>query len=631
MSEAQKILQQYFGYNSFRPLQEDIINSIVSKKDTLALLPTGGGKSLCYQVPVMMMDGLGLVITPLIALMKDQLQALKSKNISAVGIYSGLSYREIDIALDRCIYGGVKFLYVSPERLQTELFLERVKRMPINLIAVDEAHCISQWGYDFRPAYLKISLLREIIKAPVLALTATATPEVTADIKEKLAFKDSLSFYSSFSRVNISYSCFKVEDKSKKILEILLKVPGSGIIYVRSRNRCKEFADFLNKNGIKADFYHAGLKDEDRSIKQQLWLKGSSRIMVATNAFGMGIDKADVRTVIHLDLPDSPETYFQESGRGGRDGRKSYAVILYTPADITRLQKKVTDDFPPADLIKKVYQGLANFLNIASGAGQNETYPLDVEEFCKIYSLPLRQTYSALKRLAEHEFILLNEYFSNPSKVWIKVGHHALYNYQIENEQHDSLIKTILRIYGGETLSGFININEKQLAKYLNSDPSKVSQQLAFLEKSGILAYDKAVEGPQITFLTPRYDAAFLPLDLKKMEFLKNNSTMKASFIVNYISQQLLCRNLFLLKYFHEYNTDDCGICDVCNSKNKPLDFEIANLLEKVRSALEAIPLNVEELHQITAIKKEHLIVILRELLDLQQITVGIDGKIYLI
>jgi ATP-dependent DNA helicase RecQ len=565
-----QILKQHWNHDQFRPLQEEIIQSVLEKKDTLALLPTGGGKSVCFQVPAMVMEGICIVITPLIALMKDQVQQLKKRDISAVAVYSGMSKREIDITLDNCVYGQIKFLYLSPERLSSDLFKERLKKMKVCLIAVDEAHCISQWGYDFRPAYLEIPAFRELLPGiPLIALTASATKEVRKDIIEKLAFTGSSVFKKSFERKNISYSCFYQEDKEAKLLEILKNVNGTSIIYTRSRKQCMKLAEFLNKKRIKADFYHAGLSNKEREEKQDQWTSGTLRVIVATNAFGMGIDKAEVRTVIHYELPENLESYYQEAGRGGRDEKKAYAVLLYQENDIERLREKILQTYPSITLIKKVYQSLANYLKIAVGSSSLTSYDFDMNEFEKVYELPKMETYYALKRLENEGFIQMNEAFYSPSKVIFNVGNQRLYEFQIAEPNFDPLIKVLLRMYGGEIFTNYTTIAENNISRNLHVSTKEVIKMLQHLSKLNMLTYEEQKDKPQILFITPRQDASVLPLDIKKIESRKKNDTEKGEKMIHYVKQRERCRSVILLEYFGESGAKDCGVCDLCLQKKK--------------------------------------------------------------
>jgi len=448
MNQYEQILVKYWGYSKFRPLQEDIIQSVMSGRDTLALMPTGGGKSLTFQVPAMATDGICIVITPLIALMKDQVENLKQRDIKAIAIYSGMTQEEIDIALENCIYGNVKFLYISPERLETEIFKLRVKHMNISILAIDEAHCISEWGYDFRPSYLKIAEFRNHIQnVPVLALTATATPKVVIDIQEKLLFKEKNVLQKSFERKNLTYLVRNVEDKLNYLIDTIQKVKGSGIIYVRNRKKTKEIALFLQKNKISADYYHAGLKHEDRSLKQNAWKTGARKIMVATNAFGMGIDKPDVRFVIHFDLPDSIEAYFQEAGRAGRDEKKASAVLLYNNSDKVKAEQRIETNFPEIKEIREVYQALGNYFKIPFGGGKLSSYDFVISDFAKNYNFNLIKIISSINFLQREGYIELTDELNSASKIHFKASRDDLYKFQVANAKFDGFIKLILRSY----------------------------------------------------------------------------------------------------------------------------------------------------------------------------------------
>ncbi|HZX75422.1 MAG TPA: ATP-dependent DNA helicase RecQ, partial [Cyclobacteriaceae bacterium] len=463
-----EILKQYWGYDHFRPSQAEIIQAVLEKKDVLALLPTGGGKSVCFQVPALIMEGVCIVITPLIALMEDQVGQLKRRGVSAVAVHSGMSHSQIDITIDNCVYGKIKFLYLSPERLQTEMFTERVKKMTVSLVAVDEAHCISQWGYDFRPPYLKIAELRELIQdVPFIAVTASATKVVKEDIIQKLELLKPEIFQQSFARENLSFVVRKTEKKEKQLLTILKKVAGSSIVYVRSRKATQELAKMLNQAGVSAIFYHAGLTYKERSERQEEWIKNISRVIVATNAFGMGIDKPDVRTVAHMDLPENLEAYYQEAGRAGRDGKRSYAVVLFHEVDVLSLQSKVQQAQPTLEYLNKIYQSLANYFHLAVGSSQGESYDFDLDDFSKRFSFKSVTVYAALKKLEEAGLIQLNEGFYRPSRVHLLVDKKRLYEFQIANEKFDPLIKSLLRLYGATLFADFVNISENQISSSL--------------------------------------------------------------------------------------------------------------------------------------------------------------------
>lgn len=490
MEQCRKILTRDRGFASFRPLQEDIIRSVTEGRDTLALMPTGGGKSITFQVPALAMEGTCLVITPLIALMKEQVNRLNSLEIRSLMIHSAMTREEIDITIENCIYGDYKFLYVSPERISTPLFRNRVGRINLSLVAVDEAHCISQWGYDFRPSYLKIASLREIIdpEVPFLALTATATAQVVNDIMEKLEFREVNVLRTSFARKNISYLVRRVEEKGTYLLKTLGKARGSGIVYVRSRKRSKEVAEMLVANNIKADFYHAGLPDELRDRKQASWSAGKTRVIVATNAFGMGIDKADVRFVIHWDTPDSIENYFQESGRAGRDGKPAWAVLLYSPSDRTRLDNSLRLKFPPVDRIKDVYEALCNYLMVPLGSGKNNVFDFNMSEFVSRFRLPVIETYNSLAFLQREGYVEFTEEINNPSRVHFIVGRDDLYKFQVANEAFDGFIKLLLRSYTG-MFTEFVAINEDSLSKKAAITRDTVYNYLVKLASMHIIRY----------------------------------------------------------------------------------------------------------------------------------------------
>src|SRR5258706_16004672 len=466
-----------------------------------------------------MMEGLWLVITQLIALMQDQVQQLRSKGIKATSVHSGMTRREIDITLDNCVYGDEKFLYLSPERLQTEIFRERVKKMEVCLVAVDEAHCISQWGYDFRPPYLQIAELRELLPGvPFIALTASATRQVKDDIIQKLNFKAPSVFQKSFARDTISFVVRKTENKEKQLLEVLRKVRGSSIVYVRSRKATKDLALWLTKQKLPATFYHAGLDHQQRNVRQVEWQEDRARVMVATNAFGMGINKVNVRTVVHMDLPENPESYYQEAGRAGRDGHRSYAVVIFHEADIGVLRSKVAQSHPGLDLLKQVYQALANYFQLAIGSGQHESYDFDLEGFCKRFALKSSTAFPALKKLEEEGLIQLSDSFYRPSKVHFSIDKKRVYEFQVGNAKYDPFIKTLLRLYGGELFSTFLPVSESQIAQVTQSKEKEVKDVLLKLSKLHLLNYEPASESPQLTFVLPRQDAAHLPVDNAKME-----------------------------------------------------------------------------------------------------------------
>jgi ATP-dependent DNA helicase RecQ len=572
-NRAQNILREVFGHGDFRPVQKQVIDAVLDGKDTLALLPTGGGKSLCFQIPALVNEGICLVVSPLIALMKDQVDALKSKGILAAAIYSGMSYREIDRTLDNCIYGNYKFIYVSPERLKAELFIERFRQMNVNLIAVDEAHCISQWGYDFRPPYLEIAEIRQYHpKVAVLALTASATPEVCADILEKLQMKAPKEFRQSFARVNLSYSVRIVENKIEKGTEILNRVPGSAIWYVRNRHATHQIAKALTQMGISASAYHAGLSMADRAKRQEEWKGNKIRVMVSTNAFGMGIDKPDVRVVIHSDLPENLENYYQEAGRAGRDGKKAFGVLMVNEEDFELVLTRSALMYPPTDFLKRVYQCLANFYRIAVGSNMLSSFDFEWNEFANTYNLGVLETFYALKVLEEEGFIGLSESYYSPSKVHFNVDPGRLYEIQIAHAKLDPIIKMLLRTYGGNIFSEYIKIQEAKLAKSLEIKESELIKGLQQLMQMEVMDYDQRKDKPQLTFLTPRYDAGKLPLNLNRIELRRELTLHKAVKMVDYARQKKICRTQYIQEYFGESTDETCGICDWCQEDRKSKD-----------------------------------------------------------
>jgi ATP-dependent DNA helicase RecQ len=588
MAEIKDILQKYWGHTAFRPLQEEIIQSVLQGQDTLALLPTGGGKSICFQVPALALPGICLVITPLIALMQDQVDQLNRRGIPATAIFSGLRKRQIDILLDNCIYGNTKFLYVSPERLKTNLFIERAKQMNISLLVIDEAHCISQWGYDFRPPYLEIASFRERIpNLPCIALTASANEEVKIDIMEKLQFKQAAVFQKSFSRPNLSYSVLYEADKEKKLCSMLMRVPGSSIVYVRNRRKTQEIADMLSKAGLSSTFYHAGLPGEVRSARQKDWIEGKIDCMVATNAFGMGIDKPDVRLVVHMDLPDTIEAYYQEAGRAGRDEKKAYAAILHEEKDVLDLEAQWEKSFPMSEIIKRTYQAVSNYLQVAEGSGELQSYDFDWVDLCKRFNLPNSQTYFALKMLENEGLILLNEAFQNPSKIRFIVSSTELYDFQIRNEKFESFLKGLLRIYGGNLYTQFVSISEADFAHQIKIPPVEVERNLALLEKFELIKYDKQNGLPKLIFLTPRANIENLPIIWSEYLKKKERSKKKIDAMIHYVKHPNACRTLLITSYFGESLKKPCGVCDNClQSKKEASGKNIPEGLESERKLI---------------------------------------------
>ena len=572
---AREALKTYFGYNDFRPLQEEIVQSVLDGRDTLALMPTGGGKSLCFQVPTMVMNGLCLVITPLIALMKDQVENLRKRDIRAAAIYTGMSYEEQKTALDNCQWGPYHFLYVSPERLESEEFRERLARLPICLIAVDEAHCISQWGYDFRPSYLNIAEIRDLAggeaRLPILALTATATPEVVDDIQERLAFREKNVLRKSFLRSNLSYVVRQTNKKADEIVHILSKVPGSAIIYVRNRQRAQELAAYLNAKGLSADFYHAGLNSKERSIKQEAWKKFKDeresqtiRVIVATNAFGMGIDKSDVRVVIHHDLPDTIEAYFQEAGRAGRDEQKAFAVLLYDPTtDKAKARKRVADNYPPKEFVCDVYHKTCDFLGVGAGSGQGHTFMLPIHDLCRIMHLPILQTYSALHLLSQAGYIDFQEEQEIHPRVKIRITHQEIADYGL-GEMQLKVLDLLMRKYTG-IFTDLQYIHFDSLSNELSY--KQLHELLVSLAQRNILTYiPRSIENT-FYFVQDRQADIFLPISIYEKHQQQYIEKLKA--MVEYADNQQYCRSQLLLSYFGEDNADTCGTCDICRAKAK--------------------------------------------------------------
>ena len=562
--EIQQILSRFWGHKEFRPLQEEIILSVLDGKDTLALMPTGGGKSITFQVSAMAMEGICIVVTPLIALMKDQVDQLHRRKIKAIAIHSGMKGYEIDVALNNCVYGGFKFLYVSPERLTTPLFRTRVRDMNVNLLAVDEAHCISQWGYDFRPSYLEISALREILEdVPVLGLTATATPEVCKDIQERLSFSQKNLMKKSFHRENLDYLVVHTENKERELLRLVQELEGCGIVYVRNRKKCQELSHLLNENGVSAGFYHAGLKHGLRDERQQQWSGNQLRIMVATNAFGMGIDKPDVRFVIHMDLPDGPESYFQEAGRAGRDEKHARAILLYGPADNARAEKRIASNFPGIPTVREVYKALCNFLQIPHGSGRGQQYDFEFGDFLHRYRFSAMVAHSSLQILSREGYIVLTEAFHNPSRIKFRVERDGLYNFQVKHGDFDGFIKLLLRSYSG-LFSQFVRIDESLLARRSGLPPQKVYNYLLTLSTRQIIHYIPRKEIPVLTFLEERLDDKNLLISPERYNFRKERYEKRIGEMLRYASSESICRNQFLLSYFGQLDTPRCGRCDVC-------------------------------------------------------------------
>jgi len=585
IDKPHNVLQKYWGYKDFRSKQLDIIQSVLTGNDTLALLPTGGGKSICFQVPALCLEGICVVVSPLIALMKDQVKNLQKLNINAQAIFSGMHYKQIDRILDNCVHGQVDFLYVSPERLSTDLFIARFKQMKVCLLAVDEAHCISQWGYDFRPSYLNIAETREWLpKTPIIALTATATAEVVKDIQEKLLFGSSAQvFQKSFARNNLAYVVLYEENKQAKLLDILQKIQGSGVVYVQNRRATKNIAYYLHQQGISADYYHAGRPHYIREKIQERWINDEVRIMVATNAFGMGIDKPDVRIVVHLMLPDNLEAYFQEAGRGGRDGKKAYAVLLYNQQDRIRLEKQFEQSFPSLKEIRRVYQALGHYFQLAIGSAEWQTFDFDIVAFCKQFDFNPIEALKALKILEQEEYIALTDSLFMPSTLQVTASKETLYDYMLRNPKLEKLLQIILRTFQG-AFNHQVKIRESRLAKHLRIAVSTLTAMLEKLHKDGIIVFKPKKDTPQLTFLTERLPQNNLTIDQQRYNFLKNRQAFRIKKAVHY-AETLMCRSQLLLDYFDEKGAAACGQCDVCTGRHEQYIghqayFEIKNKLE---------------------------------------------------
>lgn len=623
-----QLLKQYWGYDSFRGIQEEIINSISENKDTLGLMPTGGGKSITFQVPALAKDGLCLVITPLIALMKDQVQNLRKRGIKALSIYSGMSRQDIITTLENCIFGNYKFLYISPERLDTEIFRTKLRKMKVSMITVDESHCISQWGYDFRPAYLKIAEIRELLPdVPVLALTATATPEVVKDIQARLHFRRENVFRMSFERSNLAYIVRKTDNKTGELLHILRSMPGSAIVYVRNRRRTKEITELLNNEDITADFYHAGLDDATKDIRQHRWQSGGSRVMVATNAFGMGIDKPDVRIVIHMDLPDSIEAYFQEAGRAGRDGQKAYAVILYAKADKTTLHKRIPDTFPEKEYIKDVYEHLQYYYQMAMGDGLDCVREFNIEDFCRKFKYFPVPVDSALKILTQAGYLEYTGEQDNTSRLLFTIQRDELYRLREMGDDMDKLIQTVLRSYTG-VFTDYTYINEDSLAIRTGLTRRQIYEQLVHLAKLRIVSYIPRKKTPYIIYTRERIEAQLIHISPEIYEERKARYETRINAMLEYVTNDTLCRSRMLLDYFGEKNEHNCGQCDTCIGLRKQTATcqpDREELYEKIHEILSGAPQTPAGLLEQLPIEKELLTEALHRLLDEGKIIV-VDG-----
>ncbi len=572
-------LKKYWGFNQFRPLQEDIILSVLSKKDTLALLPTGGGKSLCFQVPGLVLGGTCLVVSPLIALMNDQVHNLQKKGIAAVAISAAMNFKEIEVALNNAALGHVQFLYVSPERLQNNDFKKKLSYLPITLIAVDEAHCISQWGYDFRPSYLQISEIRNYFpSAQVIALTASATADVVEDIQLKLQFKHYNSFRQSFTRNNLRYIVQYEEDKIKRLLKLIANIGGSGIVYVRNRKKTEAIAQILKQQKINSQAYHAGLTYSQRQSVQQQWIDNITQVICATNAFGMGIDKPDVRFVVHLDLPESLEAYFQEAGRGGRDGKTSYSSLFFTETDKQKLLDNYAQAFPEIEYIKQTYQAIGNYYQIAVGAGNGLCVDFDLEKLCNSYNLQRKLVYNSIKFLEKENYLSLLDTGYESSKIMMLANKDEMYNFQLKNPKYEPIIKALLRSYGG-LFENYCFINEKDIAYRIKVNSLTVVEYLKILDKQRILSYIEQNTIPKLIFLQDRLNSKHLEFNPANYNRLKQIYLQRINSVINYVDNNKVCRQSQLLIYFNEFDYQECGFCDVCITKKSKSTLKIKQQL----------------------------------------------------
>ncbi len=623
-------LARYWGYTTFRPLQEDIIASVISGRDTIALMPTGGGKSITYQLPAVARDGLCLVVTPLIALMKDQIYRLKEINIRAMAIHSGMTREEVEIAVDNCIYGDYKLLYVSPERLYTPLFKARLPRFNISMVAIDEAHCISQWGYDFRPSYLNIADIRDLIggEIPFLALTATATPQVVKDINSRLLMKNAGILKTSFRRPNITYLVREVEDKAAYVQKTIGRSKGCGIIYVRSRKRAKEVAETLVANDISSDFYHAGLPPDIRDKKQRAWTQGEIQVIVATNAFGMGIDKADVRFVIHWDTPDSIEAYYQESGRAGRDEKPASAVLLWSQDEKRKMSESVKIKFPPLDRIKDVYEAIGNFFQLPVGTGKNSVFDFDMWKFASAFRFQVTETYNSLLFLQKGGYLEFTDEINNPTRVHFIVSRDDLYKFQVANEDYDKFIKLLLRTYSG-MFTDFVPVNEESLSNRSGMTRESIYQYLLGLSRLNIIRFIPGKKSPLVIFTEERLDRKQLNMSPDIYLRVKNNYIERVEKMIGYAENTNRCRAEYLASYFGEEG-ERCGICDICLERNE-LDmskYEFDLILAKVKELVSTESLRVEELTDKLEFPEENSIRVIRWLLDHVKMETDEEGRL---
>ena len=625
-TDIHEILKKYWGYNSFRELQEEIITSILNGYDTLGLLPTGGGKSITFQVPTLAIEGMAIIVTPLISLMKDQVDNLVARGIKATYIHSGLSIGEIRRTLDKCTFGKYKFLYISPERIASETFIDKLRFMPVKLIVVDEAHCISQWGYDFRPSFLNICKIRDIFPGvPILALTATATPDVVKDIMDKLKFNNGKIFSKSFARTNLTYVVRRTDDKVSQLIKIFWKVPGSGIVYARSRAKTKQIAEALTSHGISADYYHAGLENNDKADRQNKWKSGETRVMVATNAFGMGIDKPDVRIVAHIDIPNSIEEYYQEAGRAGRDGKKSFVILLVKNTDKAVLKKRISDSFPDKDFIKKVYERVGNFLDVPVGEGYNQVYDFNFILFCRTFKYPVIPTHSALEILTKSGYLDFIEEIDTQSRVMILAPKEELYHLPGDNPNLDIVLQAILRTYSG-LFADYVYINEALISSRFKIEPQVIYDSLLALTKMHILHYIPRKRTPYIYYTTSRELPKYITIPRNAYESLRDKMTKRINEIIKYAYSDNMCREQIIREYFGETDVKPCGHCDYCIEKKRSSQYTINDIIDGIMYMLSLKSRNLTDFYETLSFPKKAIVTTLSQLVNEGFITLSNEG-----
>lgn len=625
-TDIHEILKKYWGYNSFRELQEEIITSILNGYDTLGLLPTGGGKSITFQVPTLAIEGMAIIVTPIISLMKDQVDNLVARGIKATYIHSGLSIGEIRRTLDKCTFGKYKFLYISPERIASETFIDKLRFMPVKLIVVDEAHCISQWGYDFRPSFLNICKIRDIFPGvPILALTATATPDVVKDIMDKLKFNNGKIFSKSFARTNLTYVVRRTDDKVSQLIKIFWKVPGSGIVYARSRAKTKQIAEALTSHGISADYYHAGLENNDKADRQNKWKSGETRVMVATNAFGMGIDKPDVRIVAHIDIPNSIEEYYQEAGRAGRDGKKSFVILLVKNTDKAVLKKRISDSFPDKDFIKKVYERVGNFLDVPVGEGYNQVYDFNFILFCRTFKYPVIPTHSALEILTKSGYLDFIEEIDTQSRVMILAPKEELYHLPGDNPNLDIVLQAILRTYSG-LFADYVYINEALISSRFKIEPQVIYDSLLALTKMHILHYIPRKRTPYIYYTTSRELPKYITIPRNAYESLRDKMTKRINEIIKYAYSDNMCREQIIREYFGETDVKPCGHCDYCIEKKRSSQYTINDIIDGIMYMLSLKSRNLTDFYETLSFPKKAIVTTLSRLVNEGFITLSNEG-----